>query len=158
MSDRIKVLYPSRLKNILLFLGSTSFVIIGLFILKKEPVIGWIGIVFFGLCLIVSIIELIPGSSHLKLTRDGFEMRHLFRSYHTPWVDVKGFRVGYITTRYMRKKMVMFDLSENCTKYKTGRKLVRLLRGRVEACLADTYGMSAEKLAALMNEWKSRSK
>ncbi|MEQ6123281.1 STM3941 family protein [Pseudotenacibaculum sp. MALMAid0570] len=144
-----KKLSPSIFKYLLLLVICSSFVYLGFFRIEIEPNIAWGTIIFFGLGVIVAILKLIPGSSYLKLTKEGFEIRSLYRSHFTKWNDVENFRVNSIRTWYSYNKMVMFDYHKNHTKYTFGKRLSK--------ALPETYGMSAQKLSELMNEWKSKS-
>jgi len=51
--------------------------------------------------------------------------------------------------------MVAISFSELYRKAKTTRGLARFIAG-AEGALPDTYGMKADQLANLLNEWKSR--
>jgi len=51
------------------------------------------------------------------------------------------------------RKMVGWDYAPTYTAQSLGRKISRGMSG-VEAGLPDTYGMSAESLATLLNDWR----
>ena len=140
-----------------MLLVSIGFVVIGIFIIDREPNIAWGSILFFGLCAIVFIINLTPGSSYLKLTEEGLEIKSLYRSHFIPWESVKVFKVSEMRIQYHTKKMVMFDYSNLYTKQKVGRKLARIVSGS-EGTIPDTYGMSPENLAQFLNDWKANLK
>jgi hypothetical protein len=77
-------------------------------------------------------------------------VRNLYRSYFTRWSEVKRF-----TVRTSGKtKIVQFNYLSGHKKQSKGKFIARLLSGS-EGGLPDTYGMKAEQLARLMNEWKS---
>ncbi|OCK53104.1 hypothetical protein BA768_00670 [Chryseobacterium sp. CBo1] len=138
------ILKPSKVKSIILILVSIGFVALGISLLEKNMLIAVLNIVFFGICLLIFIINLIPDSSYLKIDERGIEMKNLFRTTFIPWQAVSSFRTKYIFVN----KMVVFDIDqkllENSTmKSKTG-------------AFPDTYGMSAQKLAGLLNEYKAR--
>jgi hypothetical protein len=143
------ILRPSKLKIVFMLLLSLLFVAGGIVSLDKDSMMGWVIIIFFGLCALVFILQLLPNTSYLKLTEEGFEVRSLFRSNMTKWSEVKGFRTGYISVN----KTVTFDYTKNHTKQQNGKKLAKALAG-TEGALPDTYGMKASELARLMNEWK----
>jgi hypothetical protein len=110
----------------------------------------WFGIVpttFFGLGLVVSVILLWPGSSFLELDNSGFLFRNLFRESRLSWDDVDGFEARRISIR----KFVTVNFSRDYVASPRMRALARSLAG-ADGALPDTYGMSAEDLAKLMNE------
>lgn len=72
-------------------------------------------------------------------------MRSLFRSTFIPWEAVNSFT----TKRVALNKMAMIEFNE---KYIDPSKL----KSRAGA-FPDTYGMSAQKLAEIMNEYKAQS-
>ena len=94
MNKEPQIFKLNKLKNLILFLGCSAFVVIGVFLLDKDSKIGWGSIVFFGLGVIISLIQFYPNSAYLKLTDKGFEVKGLFRSSFTKWTDIKGFRQG----------------------------------------------------------------
>lgn len=152
-----KILRPNPLKTIGLLIVSMLFVASGPILIEKNPIMAWMTISLFGLGVIVFVIQLIPTSSRLKLTKDGFEVKSLFKSNFTKWSDVDRFRVGYVGVGYVgRTKMVMYDFSHNYTKYEVGKKIAKTLSGS-EGALPNTYGMKAKELVKLMNEWKKKS-
>ena len=111
----------------------------------------WLGIGFFGLGCIVFVLQLLPNASYLRLTPEGFTMCSLFRSHSYSWTETKTFAAGYVS----QMKTVVFSHSPSYTKQISIRKMNKKHFG-FESCLPDTYGMSAEELADLMNKWKRR--
>lgn len=112
---------------------------------------GWLATVFFGLCLLVFMIQLIPGSTELKLTNEGFETTNLFRKNLTKWQDVKRFKIGYLE----QNKTIMFDYVKEHKKYQTGKLIAKKLSGS-HGALPTTYGLKANDLLDILNEWKNK--
>lgn len=152
MREEIKVLRPNPLKTIALLIVSALFVVIGFYLIDENPFMTWTAAIFFGSGVIVFAIQLLPNSSSLKLSNDGFEVKNLFKSHFTKWSNVNQFRVGYAG----RTKMVVFDFSQEHKKYNVGKKVAKFLAGN-EGALPDTYGMKAKDLSKLMNDWKSKN-
>ena len=138
------ILKPGKTKSIFLIFISTAFIILGISLLENNPFIGILNIVFFGICLLIFVINLIPNSSYMKIGVQGIEMKNLFKSAFIPWDAVSSFR----TKRFFVNKMVVYDISEKLLE-NTG-KTTRT------GAFPDTYGMSPEKLAALLNEYKAK--
>jgi len=148
--DRPILLRPKPTKWLVIALGSLAFVLIGVWMVRSRDMLGWLGIVFFGLCLSVSLICMLPNASYLRLTPDGFTMCSLFRAHTTRWEDVTGFGVARVFTN----KMVMFNYVEA---YQRSPKLRSLNTGLTgfEAAIPDTYGLKHEELADLLNRYKA---
>ncbi len=138
------ILKPGKSKSILLFIISTVFVCLGISLWETNKALAAFTVVFFGLCLLVFIINLIPNSSYLKINHEGIEMKNLFKSTFIPWRGVSGFR----TKNFFLNTMVVFDLDQDLTKA-SGTKVKT-------GAFPDTYGMSGKKLAEFLNEQKTR--
>lgn len=146
-------LYPSRKAWLPVLVISLVFCVIGVWMISKDDWRGWLGLSFFGLCALVSALMVtFPQVSSLRLTIDGFYMGSLIRTQFTRWRDVTGFGVASISMN----KMVVFNYSASYSGQRFGRKVAADLAGW-EGALPDTYGMSADELANLMNSWKRRS-
>jgi hypothetical protein len=100
---------------------------------------------------LTAVIQLIPGSSQLRLSNEGFVITNLFRSHFTKWEDIKYFKEGYLG----RKKAVMFDYVDSFNKYSIGRNIAKNI-SNFHAALPDTYGLKVHELTRLMNEWKNK--
>jgi hypothetical protein len=137
--------HPSKLKQTALLIISILFVISGIFLIEKgNLLIGISNTLFFGICSIVFMITLIPNSSYLQVTEKGIEMKSLFRSTHIPWEVIDGFT----PKRVLLNKMIMINFNEY---YLKSAKL-----NSKKGVFPDTYGMSAEKLTALLTEYKAQ--
>jgi len=86
----LPVTYRTRpAKMALLAVGSGVFVSIGLWLLPREPSFALACIIFFGLCAAVGVVGLLPNSSYLRLTEQGFLFASLFRKHFVDWSDVQ---------------------------------------------------------------------
>ncbi|SMP30876.1 PH domain-containing protein [Chryseobacterium profundimaris] len=137
------ILKPGKVKSSILLVISIGFVALGISLLESNMLIAIVNIVFFGLCFIVFLLNLIPGSSYLKIDEKGIEMKNLFRTTFIPWQAVDSFNAKWIAFN----KLVVFDLNKTLA----GEKLKRR-----QGSFPDTYGMSAAKLAELLNEYKMK--
>jgi hypothetical protein len=145
-------LHASKAKMLGLVAISAVFVVIGIYMSPKEPVMGLLCAGFFGLCGIVGVLGLIPGGSYLLIERDGFTTSSLFRKHSYQWRDVGAFGVQRIS----RNKMVCWNFAPSYSGPKRGASISKTLTG-IEAALPDTYGKKAEDLAELMNELRQRA-
>jgi hypothetical protein len=128
---------------LLMLVGSLAFVAAGFWMLSDYRVSGYACIIFFGLCALAFCVNLLPNSSYLRLTREGFTICSTFRSRSIEWRHVGTFGVTRIGTR----KMVGWDPSHPVSKLG---KANRVMCGYASA-LPDTYGFKAEELAELLN-------
>lgn len=137
--------YPGKLKHIILAIASLIFVILGISIIRGGSWVGLFPAFFFGICFFVFVINLIPNSSYLKINGKGFEMKTMFRSTFIPWEAVNSFSVKRIAIN----KMTVIEFNTqyiDTSKLKSG-----------AGTFPDTYGMTAQKLAEVMNEYKVQS-
>lgn len=142
-------LYPARRKHA--FLGFLSLPFVGVpFLAPGAPAVVWIGAVFFAVCALVFLLQLIPGASYLRLTEHGFVVRSIFRTWPlVPWCCVSVFRV----TSVSGQQLVIYDNVVDATHSPRLAQANRWLTGSSSG-LPDTYGLTAEALAALLNEWR----
>ena len=91
-TDDERILRTSRTKWLAILLGSAAFVAFGLFILPTQPFAAWASIVFCGLCGVGAFVVLLPGSTYLRLTPEGYEMRAAFRTWKQPWQHIERFQ------------------------------------------------------------------
>jgi len=128
----------------------SAFVAVGVWMASEGEMIGWFASSFFGLGVIVAIVQLLPNASHLHLTESGLEVRTLYRSWSVSWNDIAFFAAASIGPN----RMVVFNYSDHCDRAKMMRGFARKIAG-YEGALPDTYGMSADQLADLLNNWKA---
>ncbi len=140
-----EVLRPSPLKWLVMVALSAGFVWMGVVIMGTHPLVAWSGIVFFGLCGAVGVLNLLPGASRLLVDDDGFEIRSLFRRSRVRWADVARFG----TMRIGLNTMVGFDFVDGYRGSDRLRGINRNLSG-FQAALPDTYGLKAAALAGCM--------
>lgn len=143
-------LVPGRGRTAVLLALSVAFVALGLWMAREQPLLGYLCAAFFALGIPVFALSLIPGSTYLELTEEGFTFQVLFRRKSERWKDIQGFgvwkarrhkRVGWIYVPGHRAR---------------GQGLAEAMSG-VHGSLPDTYGMQAEELADLMTEIKRRT-
>lgn len=97
---------------------------------SRDPVtriVGWVAVIFFG----------------------------LGGQYTTAWADVAGFSAMRPISIYPVQKVVVINFAKGYTRMVGLHKLGRSIGG-YEGGLPDTYGLKADDLAVLMNEWRAR--
>jgi hypothetical protein len=133
------------------FLICAGFSVIGAVTIKTGEWVQWVVLIFFGIGTVVIGIALIPGSSYLELTPEGFCGCSLFRRSLTRWSSTAAFRVGWLANR----NAVMFDNPDGQTRTK-----LQIANQRVSGCdgaLTEDYGVNPYDLAKMMNEWRERA-
>ncbi len=148
-----RVPLPMRLRTtrksvLLLLVGSAAFVAGAFVILPGHPAAAYGGMAFFGLGVVVALIQLLPGSSYLDVDERGFTTCTMFRKGFVPWTDVAEFYPCDIPPS--RRKLVAYRFAPGYTPHATVRKVLSAVAG-AEAALPDTYGRSADDLARLLN-------
>ena len=148
-TNRELVLRPRHRATLRLLVVCFGLGAAGVWMLVQGDWLGWLPAIFFGIGTVVFAAQLLPNASLLRISPDGILVRSLFRSHVYGWSDVDRFSVS----RIGRNKMVVLDFSQTFAKSNRARRLSKLLTGW-EGALPDTYGMSAEALAELLNECK----
>ena len=128
-------------------------------------IVGWFALVFFSLAVLVALFQLLTKRSYLALTRDGFQIFGIRKSRLIPWSEVGAFTAympptlvfAWLPRRIndLGPKMVLFDYRPGVKAFRRMRAMNQTLTGH-DAGLPDTYGLRAEELATLMNDWRSR--
>ena len=141
-------LRTTRKSMVVLLLACAGFVAAGVFVLPIHPVVAWQAIVFFGLGVVVALIQLLPGSAYLELDDRGFTTCTMFRKSFVRWDDVGEFFPLSLDSR--ARKMVAFRYAPDYKPHPSARKFLTALAG-AEGALPDTYGRPADDLARLLN-------
>ena len=149
--QRSLLLRPSMRKQTLYLLLCLALTGMDVFVIVTDGgIVGWFGLVFFGLGSLVFAVQFMPSASYLSLTTEGFIVSALFRKWPLiRWEDVSEFRVAAAPPTGM--KMVVFDWHRS-TKPRL-RRINRALVGAGEG-LPDTYGLKPGDLAELLNRWR----
>jgi hypothetical protein len=149
-TNETRVLHPSVLKwfGIGLF-----FFVISFFMIADGRTVGWFCLVVFGLGLVIVGISVLPNASYLRLTPEGFTVCSLYRAHTLRWKDVAGFAVGGLPLN----KMVMFNFSSSYQKPGGTIRAINVGLAGYEGGLPDSYGLSHEALADLLNQYKAAS-
>ena len=146
------VLTPSRLKFLWVLLGGVVLGFGGVIMIRQDKPLGWLVFGFFALVALVGAVMLLPGAGRLLLDAEGFEVTSLFRKHRCRWVDVSAFEVTRLPPA--NQKMVVFDDARS--KDSALAKVSRSLAGR-SGGLPDSFSLSYEDLAEVMNRWRARA-
>ena len=146
-------LKPSRLKWAIVLLGCAAFVVIAVFIqpeTDQDAMMRWLTMGFFGLGVFASIPGLL-GIGGLDLDKDGFTIRTLGRKSRRTWKECSEF-----SPVRLRRGGIFVGFSSTTDEKHALAGLAQSLAGTT-GMLPDKYGMSPQKLADLMNQWRARA-
>lgn len=119
--------------------------------------VGWSCAVFFGLGVVVAVIQLIPGTSRVVITTQGLYVKTFLRSYGYEWSDIERFGVaewtqwhGPFRQRHRLVGILFVDGSKHLSRHVRMQALSTALVG-YHAALPDNYGYTHQELADLLN-------
>lgn len=114
----------------MLLLGSAAFVAAGVWMVREGRPFGWAAIGFFGLGILVGVVQLLPGSSRLRIDAMGFSATHLFRTTSVRWADVASFQVVVLRRRGSSiLEMVGFDYAPGYAGHRLARRVNTVIGG-----------------------------
>ena len=142
---------PTLRSKLPLLLGCGIFVAFGVWLYDGQPFFGALMLLLFGIGFIVGLVAVIPKSSYLLLTTEGFTFVSFFRRHFVPWECVESFR----PIKLGLNTMVGWNYAAEYKLFGSYAPANLRLAG-AEAALPDRYGMSTEQLCALMNEAKQQ--
>ena len=125
-------------------------------LLPEERTAGWFFAGFLvalsALGTLVFVVNLLPGSSTLKLTPAGMTVRSLYQDAFFAWTDLREF---YTEGTYLGRQ-VHWKFVEGYRARADARNLATRFTG-FKATLPDTYGYRADGLIALLEKWRLRT-
>lgn len=152
------VLNPSRLKWVMVLIIGVVFSVAGGFMASDgELFTGLFCALFFGACALVALRMLGTSGSQLRLDRTGFVERTLFGHANAQrWDEVSAFSVF---DSGVSNAMVVYEprVVDGGPAKQALANVSRTLTGGKAHGISDTYGMSAEELAELMNAFRARA-
>lgn len=145
------VFHRRKSSAIWLLLSSVLFVVLGIWIAQT---IGWGGYLvagFFSLGIPVAVVQLLPGSTYLRITENELTFTIMFRETSISWDVIDEFMVITMKQTGMTiHKMVGINFVSSYDGSRLGRRVSSALSG-CDGALPDTYGQRAEDLADLLN-------
>ena len=137
---------------LLLLLFALGFVALGAFLVDYQRGFwdwfwGWASILFFGLCAIAGVLDLIaPRLSYMALTPDGFRYAYLLRRdpATTPWSEIAAIEIyRWYAGGWPRNGVRIVSTQPS-------RRATTLVTPRM-------FGYDAQSLAALLNRFRDRA-
>lgn len=158
-----EILRPRKGKWALVLLGSAGFVAGGIWMARSagsssDRFWGYFCVAFFGLCLVASLVQFIPGSSFLRLGSEGIAVRVMWRTTLYRWADIERFGVAEFNASHATHRMVGLDFSSTYPHRDSAQTLKKMNRRMTgfEAALPDNYGWDYAELAAHLNRLREQ--
>lgn len=144
-------LYSKKSKSLVLLFACIAFMAGSIMIINEGRIIGWVGAVFFGLCIPLLAIQLYSGRSFLTVSEDGIEFCSLLRRCKLRWSDIS--KIGTYTIKHHGMPIITLvgiNFSDEYRLSSRMRAVSKALAG-FEDGLPDTYGLRADELAYLLS-------
>ena len=126
--------------------------------------VGWFSLVFFGLGAVLSVIQLIPGTSRVVVTSQGIYVKSILRSYQYDLREIERFGVaewtqwhGPFRQRHRYVGILFVEGSKHLSQPRLWRSWTRAFWG-YHASLPDNYGYKHAELAELLNAYLEASR
>jgi hypothetical protein len=148
-----------RPKFLFLLIGAAIFGGVSVWVLQYEP-LGWFETGVLWLCVIGCVaaiplmIALMLQGSSLRLDNEGLQVKYAWRTHRARWADTSVFEVSALPVSGADVKMIIFDDAKSRSSMLGG--ISARMVGR-SGGLPDTYGLSHEELAWLLNRWRERA-
>lgn len=153
MKNKTKIFRRNKLKDFMFFVVSLIFVAASYLILEKNPLMGYLGISFFGIGSILFLIQLLTNISYIKLSEEGVEEKNLFRTKNYKWSEVEHFR----QVNFRGNKSIVFDYTKEYKKAKVNKKTFKFLLEKQQS-ITSSHNIKTDELVKLMINYKRNSK
>lgn len=118
---------------------------------QEESWIGYLCAAFFALGIPVAIVQLLPGSTYLRISPDELSFVNMFRVTRIPWDVIDHFFVVALKQTGMTvHKLLGFNFVPSYDRSRIGRRVSSAI-AQCEGALSDTYGKKAEELSDMLN-------
>ena len=148
--------YPNKIQWILILLASLGVMYWSLASSFKGDSFAFFCSIMSSLMLLLSVLMLLPGSSWLKIDRQGIKFAHIFIVTCIKWRDIKEFGTFSSAPPYLlfREKYVGINFRDNYKESENARSAAKALTG-FEGSLPDSYGKKPAHLAEILNQYLS---
>jgi hypothetical protein len=153
-SGNQRLLKPCRWKFAIPAIFSLIFMAAGIRMVSDGTAAGWPVAIGFGVAAASLAIMGHPRSGFLRLDPDRLTVCSLFRVSSYRWDDIEAFDV----VRFGLYRLVAFTLFEQGGGHGDHTPRPAAAISGYDGALPDTYGMRAEELALLLNEWRLRAR
>jgi hypothetical protein len=143
-------LYPSWKKWAALLGICAVVTLFGVGMVADDPTQGWFVAAVGAAFTVLAVIPFLPGAASVTLGPQDFETVWRFRHAHFRWQNVSTFEIW----AFHESRFVVF-----ADPTKTGARHFRakMITQRYNCSLPDTYGLTPEAFAELMNGWRQEA-
>ena len=143
-------LYPSKAQTFgFMFVGLVG-IATGIFLIRENGLAaGVVCTLFFGLVFLFFVIQLLPGSTCLRIQPEGFTVCSLFKCHHEKWENITSI---YGISVYGHT-MIGYEYTDDHKKHLTDHKKGRWSKATSPA-LPGTYGLPQDVLIELMTRYR----
>jgi hypothetical protein len=150
-------LTPSRRKSVIALAACVAVTAVCVYLIAtgrlfgwEDTVMAWAAAAFFGACAARALILLlVPTAAGLTLDDDGFEITSIIRRVHVPWRHVSGFRAA--ASGPGKDPRVSYEVRDTAAPPQSR------VAPKITRTLPDNYGLPADDLAWLMDEWRQQA-
>lgn len=146
-----RVLTPDPVKPLLLAIGCAAYALVRLRGMPDSDWNAWLEVAIWATAAGLFASQLLPRAAYLELGADSFEVKSFFRRWSCPWRYVGAVEVQ---RPFGFRQIVVFKLAPGAPIEVTAPACSRWLSSG-QGVIPDTYGLSAEALARLMDEYRS---
>lgn len=147
-----RVLHSSRRRTLGLLALSGGFAFAGVLMVGADADFGWL-VAAFGLVGTLVFAIMLVRPNRLELSQQGLTTVTLGRRWSVKWSECGEFRASKIDYNVAAPSMVVFDCSAPGVRSHVLEAAAEALSG-ANAALPETYGMSADELAELLNSYR----
>lgn len=140
MKKQELILKRNKLKDLVFLIFFLVFVSLGYLTLEKNLLMGWFGILFFGIGALLFFIQLMTNICYLKLDEEGFEERSLFKTKSFKWNEVSKFEIR----SFRWNKSIHFNHKDHFGK-------------NVWKSITASYSIDCKELINLMDNYKNKN-
>jgi len=150
MQDEL-TFHGSRERFLWLLVFGLCFLLLGYWAFFEQRMwfLGGVTIAFAVFGLVVTLLMMRPGSTYLRLDRQGFEIVAARRRYRYTWFDVDAFYLCNISGA----DAVGIKFNPSCQSQRIGRAFAEGLTG-VEGAISNIFNATPTHICATLNEWK----
>jgi hypothetical protein len=147
-----------RPKFLFLLIGAAIFGGVILWMLRHEQfgwfatIVLWLGVIMGAAAIPLMIVLMLQGAS-LRLDSEGLQVKHGWRTHRTRWAETSVFEVSTLAIPGTPTMVIYDDASSRSGTFGA---INASLIGRSGA-LPDSYGLSHQELAWLLNHWRERA-
>jgi hypothetical protein len=147
--EHTQVFKASRWKSLLIGVGSALLALGSFMMTSAEPIVGWTGVVLFGIFALAGLAACVHGGASLVLDEDGFQMNGLFGPKRERWFDIDS--IGLVKVRGTQLIGLNYKIGDPRRS-----QVSRAMTGMDRAIGGSAYNVSTTDLCSTLEQWHAR--